>query len=110
MKILSIDTSSEIAQVAVLENKNVLKEIHNQSKKEHSETLMPMIDELMKSLNLTLDNIDLIACTKGPGSFTGIRIGLATVKAFSDAKKIPIVGVNSLEALAYSGQILKVYE
>ena len=107
MKILSIDTSSEIAQVAVLENKNVLKEIHNQSKKEHSETLMPMIDELMKSLNLTLDNIDLIACTKGPGSFTGIRIGLATVKAFSDAKKIPIVGVNSLEALAYSGQILK---
>lgn len=107
MKILSIDTSSEIAQVALLENKDVLKEIHNQSKKEHSETLMPMIDQLLKSLSLTLDNIDLIACTKGPGSFTGIRIGIATAKAFSDVKKIPIVGVNSLEALAYCGEILK---
>ena len=107
MKILSIDTSMAICSVAILENNNIIKEMHNYSEKEHSETLMPMIDELFKSTNLTLDDIDLIACSVGPGSFTGIRIGIATVKAFADAKNIPVVGVNSLEALAYLGIIEK---
>lgn len=107
MKILSIDTSMAICSVAILENNKIIKEMHNYSEKEHSETLMPMIDELFKSTNLTLDDIDLIACSVGPGSFTGIRIGIATVKAFADAKNIPVVGVNSLEALAYLGIIEK---
>ena len=103
MKILSIDTSSSICSVAILEDTKIIKEMHNFSEKEHSETLMPMIDELFKTTNLSLDNIGLIACSVGPGSFTGIRIGIATVKAFADAKNIPIVGVNSLEAMAYLG-------
>ena len=107
MKILSIDTSMAICSVAILENNKIIKEMHNYSEKEHSETLMPMIDELFKSTNLTLDDIGLIACSVGPGSFTGIRIGIATVKAFADAKNIPVVGVNSLEALAYLGIIEK---
>lgn len=107
MKILSIDTSSSICSIAILENKNVIKQMHNYSEKEHSETLMPMIDELFKSTNLSLDDINLIACSVGPGSFTGIRIGIATVKAFADAKNIPVVGVNSLEALAFLGIIEK---
>ena len=63
---------------------------------------MPLIDELFKDTNLTLDNIDLLACSQGPGSFTGIRIGIATIKAFADAKNIPVVGVTSLESLAYN--------
>ncbi len=107
MKILSIDTSSSICSIAVLEDNKILKEMHNNNQKEHSETLMPMINELLKSLNITLDDINLIACAKGPGSFTGIRIGIATAKAFADAKNIPVIGVNSLEALAYCGVIQK---
>lgn len=103
MKILSIDTSSSICSVAILEDTKIIKEMHNFSEKEHSETLIPMIDELFKTTNLSLDNIGLIACSVGPGSFTGIRIGIATVKAFADAKNIPVVGVNSLEAMAYLG-------
>ena len=103
MKILSIDTSSSICSVAILEDTKIIKEMHNFSEKEHSETLMPMIDELFKTTNLSLDNIGLIACSVGPGSFTGIRIGIATVKAFADAKNISVVGVNSLEAMAYLG-------
>ena len=63
---------------------------------------MPLIDELFKESNLTLDNIDLLACSQGPGSFTGIRIGISTVKAFADVKNIPIIGITSLESLAYN--------
>ena len=107
MKILSIDTSSERCSVAILENMKVLKELHTTNEKEHSETLMPMIEELFNSLNLKIEDIELLACTKGPGSFTGIRVGMATIKAFSDAKKIPVVGINSLEVLAYLGAIKK---
>lgn len=107
MKILSIDTSSSICSIVVVEDNKILKEIHNKSEKEHSKTLMPMIDELLKSLQITLEDIDLLACTKGPGSFTGIRIGIATIKAFADAKNIPVIAVNSLEALAHSGAMKK---
>ena len=101
MKILSIDTSSSICSVAILEDTKIIKEMHNFSEKEHSETLMPMIDELFKTTKLSLGNIGLIACSVGPGSFTGIRIGIATVKALAEVHNIPVVGVSSLEALAY---------
>ena len=107
MKILAIDTSSSVCSVAILEDNKLIKELHNYSEKEHSETLMPMIDEMFKATKLSLDDIGLIACSVGPGSFTGIRIGIATVKAFADAKSIPVVGVNSLEALAFCGILEK---
>ncbi len=102
MKILAIDTSSKNASVAILENKNTIIELNNNDEKTHSQKLMPMIDEALKKTNLLLDDINLISCCLGPGSFTGVRIGIATVKAFVDSKKIPAVGVSSLEALAYS--------
>lgn len=98
MKILSIDTSSKICSVSILEDTTVILEKHTNDEKTHSQNLMPLIDELFKDTNLTLDNIDLLACSQGPGSFTGIRIGIATIKAFADAKNIPVVGVTSLEA------------
>ena len=102
MKILSIDTSSKICGVTILEDENVLIHLSNDDEKTHSVKLMPMVDTALKNTNLTLDDISLLAVCTGPGSFTGVRIGIATVKAFSDVKHIPIVGVSSLESLAYN--------
>lgn len=102
MKILAIDTSSKICSVSILEDVNVILEKHSNDEKTHSQNLMPLVDELFKETKLTLNDINLLSCCLGPGSFTGIRIGLATIKAFADAKSIPVVGVTSLESLAYN--------
>lgn len=102
MKILSIDTSSKICTVAVLEDYKLLKEISKNSGLTHSETLMPIIKDIFSDLDLTLNDIDLIVCDKGPGSFTGIRIGIATAKGFQDSLNINTIGISSLEALAYN--------
>jgi len=102
MKILSIDTSSKVCSVAITEDTKIVIELHSDDDNTHSVKLMPMIDEAFKSTNLTLDDINLLACCIGPGSFTGVRIGIATIKAFADAKNIPVVGVSSLEGLAYN--------
>ena len=102
MKILSIDTSSKICGVTISDNENILIHLSNDDEKTHSVKLMPMVDTAFKSTNLTLDDISLLAVCTGPGSFTGVRIGIATIKAFSDVKHIPIVGVSSLESLAYN--------
>lgn len=102
MKILSIETSGKICGVSILENENILKSISLDNGLTHSETLMPLIKKLFDNLNFKLKDIDLIVCDKGPGSFTGIRIGIATAKAFSDALNIPAIGVSSLEALCYN--------
>lgn len=102
MKILSIDTSSKICAVAILENETLIEEISLDNGLTHSETLMPIIQEVLEKTNLQLNDIDLLVCDKGPGSFTGIRIGSSTVMAFSDSLGIKSVGVSSLEALAYN--------
>ena len=102
MKILAIDTSSKICGVTIVENEKVLIKLINDDEKTHSVKLMPMIDKAFKDTNLTLDDISLLACCIGPGSFTGVRIGIATIKAFSDVKNIPVVGITSLESLAYN--------
>lgn len=104
MKILSIDTASQICGVSILENTNLICKLDKDTGRTHSENLMPMIEQAFEESNLTLKDIDLLVCDKGPGSFTGIRIGIATLKAFHDSLSIPCVGVNSLEALAYSIQ------
>lgn len=100
MKILSIDTSSKICSVAVLEDDNILDEINLDNGKTHSENLMPMVAEILGRNQLDLKNVDLIACSIGPGSFTGIRIGVASVKAMAEVAQIPIASVTSLETLA----------
>ena len=102
MKILSIDTSSKICGVAVLEGTSLIKEVSQDNGLTHSETLMPIIKEILDSINMSLNDINLIVCDKGPGSFTGIRIGVATAKAFSDSLNIWEIGISSLEALAYN--------
>ena len=102
MKILSIDTSSKLCAIAVLENSKLIKEYSLDNGLTHSEKLMPMICDCLKNLNLKISDFDLFVCDKGPGSFTGIRIGVATVKAFSDSLNIPSIGISSLETLAYN--------
>ena len=102
MKILSIDTASNICTVAILENQTCIKEIIVNDARNHSEKIMPIIQQIFEETNLSLDNIDLIVCDKGPGSFTGIRIGVGTVLAFKDSREINCIGVSSLEALAYN--------
>lgn len=102
MKILSIDTSSDICGVSILEDNNLILNLDNNTGRTHSENLMPMIQEIFKKTDLSLKDIDLLVCDKGPGSFTGIRIGVSTVKAFHDSLDIPCIGVSSLETLAYN--------
>lgn len=102
MKILSIDTSSCICSVAILEDEKIIKEISNEDGNTHSVKLMPQIEQIFKETNLTLNDIDLFACDKGPGSFTGIRIGISTIKAFCDVTNVPAIGIPSLMALAYN--------
>lgn len=102
MKILCIDTSSNLCSVALLENTKLEKKIELNNGLTHSETLMPTVQEILNSCKITLKDIDLLVCDIGPGSFTGLRIGIATVKAFSDSLNIPCVGVTSLEAYAHS--------
>ncbi|MDO5556372.1 MAG: tRNA (adenosine(37)-N6)-threonylcarbamoyltransferase complex dimerization subunit type 1 TsaB [Clostridia bacterium] len=104
MKILSISTSSKIASVAISENLNCIKELNIDNLKTHSETLIPLIEQLLDTVKITLTDINLIACDIGPGSFTGIRIAIATVKAIAQSLDIPIVEVSSLEALSYNVQ------
>lgn len=102
MKILCIDTSSTLCSTAILENTNLLNKKELNNGLTHSESLMPLIKELLTESNLTLKDINLLVCNIGPGSFTGLRIGIATVKAFSDSLNIPCIGINSLETLAHN--------
>lgn len=102
MKILSIDTSSNLCAVAVLEDANLIKENILDDTKNHSEKIMPVIAQTLEEANLKLTDIDLIVCDKGPGSFTGIRIGVATVMSFVDSLNIPSIGISSLECLLYN--------
>ena len=100
MKILAVDTSSKICAVAILEDSNVIDEIKLDNGKTHSENLMPILKEVLEKNNITLDKIDLIAVSVGPGSFTGIRIGIASIKSIAEVYKLPVASVTSLETLA----------
>lgn len=102
MKILGVDTSSDICSVCLLEDNTVVKELHLNNGKTHSENLVPLLKELMDSCNITFNDIGLIAVDKGPGSFTGIRIGIATVKAIAEVYNIKVVGVTSLKSLSFN--------
>lgn len=100
MKIIAIDSSGLVASVAIAEDENVVAEYNVQYKKTHSQTLLPMLDELKKMVDLDLKTVDAIAISKGPGSFTGLRIGSATAKGLGLALGIPIVEITTLDGLA----------
>ncbi len=102
MKLLAIDASSLVASVAVLEDNTLIGEYTTNYKKTHSQTLLPMIDALSSMIDLDLGSLDAIAVTKGPGSFTGLRIGSATAKGLALALKKPIVPVATVDSMAYN--------
>ena len=102
MKILALDSSGIVASVAVIEDDILLAEYTVNYKKTHSQTLLPMLDEVVKMTELDLETIDAIAVAAGPGSFTGLRIGSATAKGLGLALKKPLIAVPTVDALAYN--------
>ena len=102
MIILSIDSSSKVATAALIKDEKLIGEITLNDKKEHSVILMTIIENLLKVNNLSIDDIDGYVVSKGPGSFTGLRIGMATIKGLSFGSSKPYVSVSSLDALALS--------
>lgn len=102
MKILALDSSGLVASVAVVEEEYTIAEYTVNYKKTHSQTLLPMLDEVVKMTELDLGSIDAIAISGGPGSFTGLRIGSATAKGLGLALRKPLIHVPTLEGLAYN--------
>ena len=102
MKILGLDSSGLVASVAIVENDLLLAEYTTDYKKTHSQTLLPMLDELRNMIELDMNTVDAIAIASGPGSFTGLRIGSATAKGLGLALQKPLVEVPTLEGLAWN--------
>ena len=100
MKILALDSTAKTSTVAVLENDTLLGLYSVNIQNTHSETLLPMVKSILESLKLTNDDIDAYAVSEGPGSFTGVRIGVATIKGLAFSRCKPCVGVSTIEALA----------
>lgn len=102
MRILGIESSSLVASVAVVTDGLLTAEYTVNLKKTHSQTLLPMIDEMMKLLEIRPDSVDAIAVSAGPGSFTGLRIGSATGKGLGLALKKPLIHIPTVDAMAYN--------
>jgi len=100
MRILAFETSAKAASVAVLQDGMLLGEYMQNGGQTHSRTLMKMAQDLLQNCDLNALNVDAVACAVGPGSFTGIRIGLAAAKGFAWGREIPLIGVSTLEAMA----------
>ena len=100
MKIFACDSTAKTASVALCEDNILLAEFTQNGGNTHSETLLPMTEVLLNSMKTDIDEIDVFAVSEGPGSFTGVRIGAATVKGFAHRKDKPCIGVSTLEALA----------
>ena len=102
MRLLALDSSALVASVAVLTEEGLLAEYTVNYKKTHSETLLPMIDEILRMLDLRPADLDAVALAGGPGSFTGLRIGASTAKGLGLALDIPLIPVPTVDALAYN--------
>ncbi len=102
MKVIGLDSSGLVASVAVVEDDNLLAEYTVNYKKTHSQTLLPMLDEIVRMIELDLKTVDAIAVAGGPGSFTGLRIGSSTAKGLGLALEKPLVSVPTVDGLAYN--------
>ncbi len=107
MKILALDSSAQVATVALCDDDRLLAEYTLNNRNTHSETLLPMIETLLKQFDMTAADIELFACTSGPGSFTGVRIGAATLKGLAFGRQVPCVGVSTPEAIAENLTVLR---
>ena len=104
MKILAIDTSATAASTAICDENKIIGEFFINTKLTHSRTLMPMVESLLANTNLTTTDITAVAVNCGPGSFTGVRIGVAAAKGLAFADDLPCIEVSTLESLAYNLQ------
>lgn len=102
MKILALESSSLSASVCVTEDGKLLAQAFQNCGMTHSATLLPMIDHMLKTAQIALSDLDAVAVTVGPGSFTGIRIGVSTAKGIADAKNLPCIPVSSLMGAAWN--------
>ena len=102
MKILALDSTAVVGTVALCEDERLVAHYTLNTGNTHSQTLLPMIESALRAAEWTMDDVELIAVSNGPGSFTGVRIGVATVKGLAFGKNIPCAGVSTLEALAYN--------
>ncbi|WP_202708697.1 tRNA (adenosine(37)-N6)-threonylcarbamoyltransferase complex dimerization subunit type 1 TsaB [Sporosalibacterium faouarense] len=102
MKILAIDTSSIVATCAIMDDEKLIGEYILNHKRTHSQKIMPIIEEILSSCDLKPEDIDVYAASVGPGSFTGLRIGVATVKGLAHAMNKSVVGISTIEALAFN--------
>ena len=102
MRIVALDSSGLVATVAILEDDSLVAEYTVNYKKTHSQTLLPMLDEIVKMIGFDMEQIDAIAVAAGPGSFTGLRIGSATAKGLGLALDKPIIPVPTVDGLAYN--------
>ncbi|ACB83996.1 tRNA (adenosine(37)-N6)-threonylcarbamoyltransferase complex dimerization subunit type 1 TsaB [Natranaerobius thermophilus] len=101
MKVLGIDTATKTCCVALIDGNKLMGEFILNNFQTHSERLMPLIDKLLDSLGIKIDEIEGIAVSRGPGAFTGLRIGIGTAQGLAMGNEIPLVGVSTLDALAY---------
>jgi tRNA threonylcarbamoyladenosine biosynthesis protein TsaB len=102
MKLLAIESSGLVASIAVLEDDKLVGEFTTNFKKTHSQTLLPMLDDVVKILGISLEEIDAIAVSGGPGSFTGLRIGSATAKGLGLALDKPLIHIPTVDGIAYN--------
>ena len=102
MLILAFETSAKAASVALTENGKLLGEAYQNTGLTHSQTLMVMAEDLLKQCGKTVDDITAVAVAEGPGSFTGVRIGVAAAKGFAWGRQLPCYGISTLEAMAVS--------
>ena len=100
MKILGIDTATRVGSLAIVDNESLIGEYTLNMNTTHSVRLLPALDQLLKTADLVLSHIDVLAISLGPGSFTGLRIGASTVKGLALAANKPVVGIPTLDALA----------
>lgn len=102
MLVLSVDSSYSTATCALIKDDKILAEINLNDKKQHSVILMRLIDSILKEYEIDINDIDAFIISRGPGSFTGLRIGIATLKGLAFASKKPLISVSTLDALAYN--------
>ena len=102
MLVLSVDSSYSTATCALIKDDKILAEINLNDKKQHSIILMRLIDSILKEYEIDINDIDAFIISRGPGSFTGLRIGMATLKGLAFASKKPLISVSTLDALAYN--------
>ena len=100
MRVLAVDTSTMMSSISILEDDKIIADSSINQEETHSEMLVPLIKRMLDDLKIKANDIDLFAIAKGPGSFTGLRIGMTSLKAMAQALDKPIIGVSTLKGMA----------